>query len=183
MNSATIDPADVIRELNAAGKDPRGIAMELVERGIKPRGKAVWSADIIESILRFLGLTTIRNLVISTPGGKKSAPASLVTAFEGKPERRQKASKPTHTFSTLLTDEQKELVTRLYKAEGLKADAIAKQLKLPYRRVTAYCAHLSGLEIPPGEFTEFIDEQGRKVTKCPPAYARGIFPQRNVGAY
>jgi hypothetical protein len=27
-----------------------------------------------------------------------------------------------------------------------------------------------------------VVENGIRVTKCPPAYARGVYPQRNVGA-
>ena len=33
---------------------------------------------------------------------------------------------------------------------------------------------------PPGEVTTYVDELGRTITKCPPGYARGVFPNASA---
>lgn len=62
----------------------------------------------------------------------------------------------------------------------MKPGEIAAKLGLSALSVNKFCIHLAGFSVPPEEFTEFTDDQGRKVLRCPPGYAHGVIPQRNV---
>jgi hypothetical protein len=59
--------------------------------------------------------------------------------------------------------------------------AIARQVKKPVGECHTMFKMLSSYAALPGKTVSVI-ENGLKITKCPPGYARGIFPQRNVGS-
>ena len=181
MTSSPADPTVIIRELNAQGKDSRDIAIELVNRGIRPRQGRSWSEDMVARILRLLGEAPVRALaMVRQATGARAHDASTIASGKAREKGQPKFKK--WKANSKFTDAQKAEIMRLYQHEHMSSGEIAKKLGLQVVRVNPFCASLAGFSVPPGEIVEFIDELGRKVMKCPPGYARGAYPQRNVGS-
>jgi hypothetical protein len=172
----------LIFRMGEEGKNAQAIAEELNARGLRGRAGRVFSAADVEGFLRFIGGTGIE---VKEPTKISQAAwgrgrTAIAQAYESPPETPSKRRRKKWNAGGLFTEAQKAEIARLYQQEAISAGEIAIRLNLPYRRVNPYCAHLAGFSVPPGEITEYIDAEGRTVMKCPPAFARGAHPQRNV---
>jgi hypothetical protein len=174
----------LIVSLEKEGKSPLEIARELHARGLKGRGGHVFTPADVEGFLRFIGVAGIeveagRKISQATWGSRGAgAQASAIEPDDaaGPEKKRKNRWNPGNA----LPDELKAKITRLYQHEHLRSNEIAERLGLPLRKVAPFCAVLSGFPMPPGEVTVIIDEDGRKITRCPPGYAKGAAPQRNI---
>jgi hypothetical protein len=180
----------LIISLGREGKSPRDIARELHSRGVfDERGRAI-SPEMVSGFLRFIGspLDSETNYLpvlfgtisseVTWGAGKKTS----VNRFEpgGQQEPREPRGKNRNAKRGHLSDDVKTEVSRLFQQEGLKPHAIAERLGVPLRKIYGFCIRLSGFTVPPGEIEVVTDANGQKVMKCPPGYALGAEPQRNV---
>jgi hypothetical protein len=171
----------LITSLGKEGKHPQEIARALHAQGVKDRRGKIISPAMVEGLLRFAELPAEE---IRLDGARWATERAKAIGSELPAPVKKRGRKAGVVFksSWKLSEEERTEIERLYFREHLGAGDIAARLRLPYRRVTIYCCHLAGFTMPPGDIEEYFDEQGRKVLKCPPAFARGIYPQRNVGA-
>lgn len=181
-----MDAFTLIRSLGKEGKSPLEIARELHKVGATTGSGAVISPAVVSGFLRFLGSGSDASYLPTMFGpldGKWGArrQTKRANSSEGTTPIIGKIRRNKRHGGTGLTDDFKAEVARLYQRENKKVDEIAKALGVHPRKISAFCAMLSGLAVPPGELTMFIDEHGREVTQCPPAFAHGASPQRNVG--
>ena len=180
MTSSPADPKAIILELNAQGKDARDIAVELASRGVCHRHGCLWSADMVASILRIMGETPIRNMTLVSEGapGNGRRKRKVRRDISGDVEKSPKCH--NHTKSHF-SEAQRIEIARLYQQENMRGGDIAKKLGVSPTHLNIFLGSLAGLSMPPGEITEYIDDQGRRILKCPPGFAHGAYPQRNVG--
>jgi hypothetical protein len=179
------DAFTLIRTLGKDGKSAQEIARELHARGVTNESGKTINTEMVSGFLRFIGNEQASSYLpgmfgpIEGTWGAKREKTSMAHAGElvVKTKRRNRWN-PARG----LDDDLKTAVARLYQKEGKKVDEIARELGVHPRKIAAFCAALAGLDVPPGEVTFFIDESGREVTKCPPAFAHSAYPQRNVGA-
>jgi len=179
----------LIISLSKEGKSPREIAQQLHDQGVKDeRGRTI-SPEMVSGFLRFVGKPTdaATNYMPELFGGISSEAAwgakrqPSVNRFELDGEFEVVAAKKRRKNRTgrLLSDDLKAEVTKLFHA-GSKPDEIAKELGVHLRKIYGFCMMLAGFSVPPGEIEIVIDGNGQRVMKCPPGYAMGAEPPRNV---
>jgi hypothetical protein len=183
MNALTL-----ITSLGKDGKTPVEIARELHTRGVTTdHGKTI-STAMVEGFLRFAGISTGAGALpamervtgaVWGSGGSNAGARTAVTKHRGG-DVGKSAKRNKHTPSDF-SDAQKAEISRLYFHENMKGGDIAKKLGLRQTTLNMFLGSLAGFSVPPGEITEYIDDQGRRIVKLPPGYARGAYPQRNVG--
>jgi len=181
----------LIISLGKEGKDPREIAQELHARGVKDERGSTISPEMVSGFLRFVGKPTdaATNYMpelfgdISSDAAWAAKRQASVNRFEidgefqdhdPKKPRKNRPRKGGH-----LGDELKADVTRLFQ-DGMKPDEIAKRLGVHLRKIYGFCTMLAEFSVPPGDIEFFVDAAGHRVMKCPPGYAFGAEPPRNV---
>jgi hypothetical protein len=173
------DALSLIKSLGREGKRPQEIARELHARGVKDaRGRTITPA-VVEGFLRFSDLPPDDRFAGGVWGSGGPPPLASEIGPHDAPKPRKKR-KNRWNPGKALTDELREKITRMYQNDCMRVSEIAAELGVDFRRIQGFCAFLSGFSMPPGEVSEFVDEQGRRVTRCPPGYAYGAMPQRNV---
>jgi hypothetical protein len=172
----------LITSLGKEGKTPLEIARELHARGVtSERGKPV-TPDMVAGCLRFHGVPVVERedvpvIAAGAVWGSRRQESNAIGTPEPKPEKKRRNRRnPGTSFS----DRQKAEIARLYQQEKLKPAEIAMRLGISLGRVNTLVAYLAGFSVPPGDIEEYIDAEGHRVLKCPPGYAWGANPQRNV---
>jgi hypothetical protein len=175
----------LILSMGEDGKDAQAIAVELNGRGLRGRGGHVFTPAEVEGFLRFIGANgAVRAPVKNVNGavwGKQAAAAKARPPEDGDDEGHDSVPRNRYRTYKHFSETQQAEIARLYRIENMSGGDIAKKLGLSRTHLNLFLGSLAGLSVPPGEITEYTDDQGRKILKCPPGWAHGAYPQRNVG--